>query len=79
MTMISVEKDFLIDLLNSKLHIIRIEMDQILKKWNYKSINKFISDTRSGTLEEAEDDAVCIRGLMFSQDKLLERKKKWNN
>lgn len=41
-----------------------------------ESINKFISDSRSGVLEEAEDDAVCIRGLRFSQEKLLEQKKR---
>ena len=79
MTMISIEKDFLIDLLNSKLHIIRQEMKKILNKWNYKSVDKFISDVRSGSLEEAEDDAVCIRGLVYNQEKLLEyKKKKWN-
>ena len=78
MTMISVEKDFLIDLLDSKLHIIRQEMKKILDKWNYKSVDKFISDARSRSIEEAEDDAVCIRGLVFNQEKLLDHKKKWN-
>ena len=77
--MISVEKDFLLDLLSSKLHIIRQEMNKILKKWNYKSVEKFISDSRTGVLEEAEDDAVCLRGLIYEQNKLLEHKQRWNN
>lgn len=77
MTMISVEKDLLFELVDSKLHIIREEMEKILLKWNYKSIEKFIKDTKDGTLKEAEDDAVVLRGLVFDQDKVLKLKKAW--
>ena len=78
MTNISVEKEILLDLIDSKLKVLQDEIHTILKKWNYTSIEKFLLDARDGTLEEAEDDAVCLRNLTDKREKLFQLKYKWN-
>jgi hypothetical protein len=70
-----VEKDVLIELIDSKLHLIREDMKKILQNWEYISVDKFIQDARDGTLLEAEDDAVCMRGLIYDQEKMLQLKR----
>ena len=77
MMMISVERSILIELIDSKLHIIREDMEKILNTWGYQSVEKFLQDTRDGTLLEAEDDAVCLHGLIYDQEKMLQLKKTW--
>ena len=79
MTSISVDKEILMDLIDSKLKVLQDEIHTILKKWNYTSIEKFLSDTRDGALEEAEDDAVCMRNLTDMRDELFQLKYKWNS
>ena len=79
MTSISVDKDILMDLIDSKLKVLQDEIHTILQKWNYTSIEKFLSDARDGTLEEAEDDAVCMRNLTDKREELFQLKYKWNS
>lgn len=78
MTTISVDKEFLIELVDLKLRILQEEIQSILIKWNYTSIEKFLSDARDGSLEEAEDDAVCLRNLIDKREELFQLKYKWN-
>ena len=63
MTVISVDKEFLLELVDFKLRVLQEEIQTILTKWKYSSIEKFLTDARNGTLEEAEDDAICMRNL----------------
>ncbi len=79
MTTISVEKEFLMDLIDSKLKVLQDEIQAILAKWKYTSIEKFLSDARDGTLEEAEDDAVCMRNLTDKREDLFQLKYKWTS
>ena len=79
MTIISVEKEFLMDLIDSKLRVLQDEIHTILIKWKYTSIEKFLSDARDGTLEEAEDDAICMRNLTDKREELFQLKYKWNS
>ena len=79
MTTVSVEKEFLMDLIDSKLKVLQDEIQAILKKWKYTSIEKFLSDARDGTLEEAEDDAICMRNLTDKREELFQLKYKWNS
>ncbi|TFG17281.1 MAG: hypothetical protein EU530_10850 [Promethearchaeota archaeon] len=77
MTQVTMDRDLAEDLVNSKLRIIVGEIDKILQKWNYKSIQGFLSDSRSGKIRDAEDDAIVIRNLMDDKEELLEIKKNW--
>ena len=79
MTVISVDKEILMDLLDSKLRVLLDEIQDILNKWGYDSVEKLLSDARDGTLEEAEDDAVCLRNLVDKREELFQLKYKWNN
>ena len=79
MTSISVEKEFLMNLIDSKLKVLQDEIQAILTKWKYTSIEKFLSDARDGTLEEAEDDAVCMRNLTDKREDLFQLKYKWTS
>jgi len=79
MTSISVEKEFLMDLIDSKLKVLQDEIQAILTKWKYTSIEKLLSDARDGTLEEAEDDAVCMRNLTDKREDLFQLKYKWTS
>ncbi len=78
MTQISVEKEFLEDLVDLKLKFLNDEVDKILNKWNYESSTKFLSDAADGTLEEAEDDAITLRHLNDQREELLQFKASWN-
>ncbi|HME51973.1 MAG TPA: hypothetical protein VKM55_07135 [Candidatus Lokiarchaeia archaeon] len=78
MKSIPVEKDVLVDLVDSKLRLINQDIQQILEKWNYKSATTFLYDARNGELKEAEDDAVCMRNLLDDRDALLVKKEEWS-
>ena len=71
------EKEIAEELLNSKLRILIKEMEKILKKWKYLSVDKFLDDARKRIIRNAEDDAVVIRNLIDEQDELLKLKHSW--
>ena len=77
MTMISMEKKVAEDLLNSKLRIIIKEMEKILTKWNFHSVNKFLDDARKGIIRNAEDDAIVLRNLIDERENLIKIKESW--
>ena len=78
MTMVSVDKEVIVDLINSKLRLILEDMDSILHKWNYQTAEKFLEDARTGVIKNAEDDAVVFRNLLDEHDKLVKLKKSWD-
>lgn len=67
--MISMEKALAEDLFNSKLFLIRQEINKILKKWKFDSAEKLIQLTREGELEEAEVDAISLTNLLKNLEK----------
>ena len=77
MTQVTIDRDLAEDLINSKLRVIVEEIDNILQKWNYTSIQSFLEDSRSGKVRDTEDDAVVIRSLMDDKEEILELKKSW--
>lgn len=77
MTMVSVEKEILEDLINHKLRYLREDIMGILKKWNYQSAEPFLKDARSGKIRNAEDDAVVLRNLLDEQDSLTALRDSW--
>ena len=78
MTMVSVDKEIVVDLINSKLRLILEDMESILNKWNYQIAEKFLEDARMGVIRNAEDDAIVFRNLLDEHDKLVELKKSWD-
>jgi len=51
------------DLLESKIRSLRLEIERILEKWSHHDVEAFQNATRSGTLPEAESDAIIIGNL----------------
>ncbi len=78
MTVISVDKEFLEDLVDLKLKFLNDEIEKILTKWNYQIPSKFLKDAADGTIEEAEDDAITLRHLIDQREELLKLKASWN-
>jgi len=78
MTVISVDKEFLEDLVDLKLKFLNDESEKILTKWNYQIPSKFLKDAADGTIEEAEDDAITLRHLIDQREELLKLKASWN-
>ena len=77
MTQVSLNKELAEDLINSKLRIIVKEMEKILQKWKYDSIELFLTDSKSGKIRNAEDDAVVIQNLLDDQKELHQIKNQW--
>ena len=74
MTQVHVDKEFLKDLIDSKLHAVKDEIQDMIGKWGYTSDTLFLKHARDGTLKEAEDDAVCLRNLQDERDMLQEKR-----
>ncbi|QEE17117.1 hypothetical protein DSAG12_02949 [Promethearchaeum syntrophicum] len=77
MTQVSLKKELAEDLINSKLRIIVEEIEKILQKWKYDSIELFLTDSKSGKIRNAEDDAIVIQNLLDDQEELHQIKNKW--
>ncbi len=77
MTQVSINKELAEDLINSKLRIIVEEMEKILQKWKYDSIELFLTDSKSGKIRNAEDDAIVIQNLLDDQKELHQIKNQW--
>ncbi|MHA1647978.1 MAG: hypothetical protein ACTSVL_10430 [Promethearchaeota archaeon] len=77
MTQVSLKKELAEDLINSKLRIIVEEMEKILQKWKYDSIELFLTDSKSGKIRNAEDDAIVIQNLLDDKEELHQIKNKW--
>ena len=78
MTNISVKKEFLEELVDLKLKFLHAEIEKILTKWDYKDSEKFLQNTKDGTVEEAEPDAIMLRQLLKDRDELFKYKSSWN-
>ena len=77
MTQVSMDKELAKDLVNSKLRSIVEDIDEILQKWNYSSIQSFLDDARSSKIRNAEDDAIVLRTLLDEKEELQKIKKEW--
>ena len=72
MSTISIDRDLALDLFRTKLQIIDEKIVKILDKWNYKEIDIFIEDTRSGKLIESEMDAISLENLRSKRKQIEE-------
>ncbi len=76
MTSVSVDKDLFVELIDFRLASITTEINRILAKWNYRSIEKFLEDGRKGVLAEVEDDGIDLTNLVAMRDQLYKLRPK---
>ena len=79
MARISVDEEFMMELVDFKLRFLREEIEQILQKWNYSSSNKILEHSKDGTLSEAEEDAIILKNLQDQVVQLTQKKQEWNS
>ncbi len=74
MARVSVDINFMVDLINFKLNSLKKDIEKILKKWNYTSSIKFLNDAKNGILSEAEEDAIILINLQDQVEDLIQAK-----
>ena len=67
---VSIEKETAKELITFKLQHIQEEIQSILNKWEEDNTDDFISKAKSGTLENAEMDAISVRQLVADYKRL---------
>lgn len=76
---ISVDVDFMVELVDFKLRYLKEEIARILNKWNYDSSSKFLIHAKDGTLMEAEEDAIILKNLQDQIEELTQKKQEWKS
>ena len=79
MARISIDEEFLTELVDFKLNYLKEEIERILKKWKYTSSTEFLNHAKDGTLSEAEEDAIILINLKDQRESLLQKKTSWIN
>lgn len=74
----SVDKDILEDLVDTKLKIITQEINEILLRWKYQSADLFLKHAADGTLREAEPDAISLTNLLDKRKELYDLIRSWS-
>lgn len=64
---VQLEKNFVIELIDTNLAVIKTEIELILANWNQTSSEEMIEKTRKGELAEAELDAISLTNLLEKQ------------
>jgi hypothetical protein len=72
MTKVKLDKELAEDLINSKLGNLKQFIDEILARYSESSSDQFLEKARTSVYEEAEDDAIELRQLLFDYTKLQE-------
>jgi hypothetical protein len=75
---VKLDRVFAEDLVNTKLRLIREQIDKILSTWGYTSSDQFIADARKGVIEEAEMDAIGLTNLIDRREELFKIKHSWD-
>ena len=78
MTLVSLERELAEELIDMKLNYLQDEIQKILDKWKYSSTTRFIEDSKDGTINEAEDDAITLQHLLDQRDELFHVKDTWS-
>jgi hypothetical protein len=79
MKSLEVDKDILEDLVNTKLRFLQNEIQDILNKWHYNDIQLFLNDAKMGIIEDAEDDAICLKNLVEKKEKYYTMRNQWSS
>ena len=79
MARISVDMDFMVELVDFKLRSLKRKIGKILKKWDYSSSIEFLEHAKNGTLSEAEEDAIILKNLQDQIKELTHKKQAWKS
>jgi hypothetical protein len=79
MARISVDIDFMEELVDFKLRSLKQEIERLLNKWSYESSSEFLKHAKDGTLSEAEEDAIILKNLEDEIETLSQKKKEWKS
>jgi hypothetical protein len=79
MARISVDIDFMEELVDFKLRYLKEEIERILNKWNYDSSSEILKHSKDGTLSEAEEDAIILKNLQDQIEELSQKKQEWKS
>ncbi|MHA2299187.1 MAG: hypothetical protein ACXAEU_15070 [Candidatus Hodarchaeales archaeon] len=63
MTTITLDADLARDLIETKLKLLDQEITEIMQKWAVDTVDDLVERARTGSLEEAEDDAIEAQNL----------------
>ncbi len=77
MTQVSIKKELAEDLINCKLRAIAEEIEKIMNRWKYDSVQLFLEDSKSGKIRNAEDDAIVLQNLIDDKKELHQLKNQW--
>jgi len=72
MAQVKIDKEIAEDLLTSKLRILQEYINSILTRWKESSTKFFLEKAHIGEYENAEEDAVELRQLLFDYSKFQE-------
>jgi hypothetical protein len=79
MARISVDMNFIKELVDFKLRSLKEEIERILLKWKYDSSTEFLQHAKDGTLSEAEEDAIILKNLQDEIETLSRKKRELKN
>lgn len=74
MTTVSIDKNLFEELINTELNQISDQITQILHKWDYDSIEAFLTDNQNGNLSAADEDAAILVSLEAKRNELASLK-----
>jgi hypothetical protein len=74
---VSMKKEVAEELVTFKLRQIQTLIEEILERWKEKVIEEFLEKAKDGTLQEAENDAIELKQLVFEEEKLQNLLKKF--
>ncbi len=75
MTSIPIKKELIEDLIEFKLNYLDKEIKNILKKWDYPSVEIFIQDLNDGELPKASQDSKILKKLLDQKEEISQLKK----
>lgn len=78
MASVSIDRDFAISLVDTKLHVLKTELDNIMNRWKYNDVDLFLHDSKHGEIKEAEEDAITVKHLIDQINELYTIKSSWN-
>ena len=67
---VSMKREVAEELISFKLRQIQSVIAEILQKWNQPTIDDFLTKAKDGSLEEAENDAVELKQLIYDEERL---------
>ena len=72
MANVEIDKDVANELALYKLRNLQFEIQEILDKWKFNSIEDFLLQSKNGSLPESENDGIDLKQLVKEENDLNE-------